>query len=188
MLYGEDRGSEPAYILGFRFKYLLRSVIWFALSLTGAYFAGNEFVALHGVNNSGAIYFGLNLAGIVSIIIIILSFSTVIGGMGVIVGVGRFLSTGQIRLFDDHAVWKRRGQSRRLDYSEFTDAYFGYQAVPLNSQPSLYYHNQNYVRRRLISFYIGNKRFSFTSRGKRDLDSFLESRILKKNIDVEDDE
>ncbi len=185
--------SDPAYILGFRAKYLIILVVLFAVSLILVIYVGELFVAVHGVNNSGTIYFGLNYAGFLSTLVIIFAFLAVIGAFGAIIAAIVMLSVGQLRLYDDRVVWKRRGNSRELEYSDMTDAYFGYDASlaynPYNSASGMSpTGNQSFDIRRVVSFYIDNKRFTFNTRRRPGLTKFLETRIPKQNIDVEDDD
>lgn len=189
MLDGESGKEVPLYSLGPKIRSLVIAILWFAASLFGAYFVGKLFVAVHGVNNSGNIYIAFNYAGLLSVLGLVLSFSAVIATFSGLV-IGLFvLRTGRLDLHEDYAIWKRRGKSEKVDYSEFTDAYFGYQAIPVHMLPSPGYGSENelYRKTRIVSFYIGKKLFNFVPRRKPGLTKFLESKIPKANIDVDDD-
>ncbi len=186
MISGEE--SDPKYVLGFRAKYLAIAAALFAVSLVLVYYLGNLFVSAHGVNDSGSIYLALNYAGMLSVLIIIFAFLTVAGGFGILVSAISMLSVGQLRLYDDRVEWKRRGNTRELQYSDLSDAYFGYDVMPTGYSASPAGAGGLVAARRIVSFYIGNRRFTFNTRRRPELTSFLESKIPKKNVDVDDDQ
>lgn len=179
--------SDPDYTLGFRMKYLVVSAVVSAISLPLVIYLGDQFAAVHGPDSSGQIYLGLNYAGLLSSLGFVFSFVTVFAIMALIAFIIIYFRTGQVRLYDDHVEWTKRGNTLNLQYEELTDAYFGYTATP-SATPPPGGNQPTYSVQRIVSFYIGNKMFNFNTRRRPGLTSYLEERVPKKNIDVEDDQ
>ncbi len=94
--------------------------------------------------------------------------------------------SGQPILFDSYATWKKARSARRVDYSEFTDAFFGLDARATYASNSPYGTNYAYSYVPVASFYIGKRKFNFSTKRKPGLIKFLEERIPKGNVDVDE--
>lgn len=192
MLYGSSDDGSPAFAMGITVGKIVVVLAWFILSLVGVWYAGNFFVAYHGIDTSGTIYLAPNIAGLYSVLSLVLSFSTVFAGLGIIVAAISVMRTGRVELFDDHVIWKIRGKTQRKEYSDLKDAYFGYQVTSSTSSFAMAYSNnpsnQQFSYSRVVSFYIDNTKFTFSTKKRPGLTKFLETRIPKSNIDVEDDD
>lgn len=170
--------NDPAFNLGPKTYRLAAFAVISAVSLFTLIYLGDLNVA----HKPGLINEFLNYVAFAC------AFITVIFGFSVIVGAIVKLLRGNLLLFDDHVTWAKTGNRTNLGYEELEDAYIGEIATQATySQINA----PTYNFRRIVSFYIGNKRYNFRDRTGQDgttLSAFLEKRIPKKNIDVDDDD
>lgn len=177
----------PTYVLGVRLKRIFVVVAWFALSLISILIIpkptqGNTTSPLTGLPFN----LTFNMQGLLNILSLALAFSTVFSAFAILAFFASWSMTGQLRLFDSHAIWKKMRSEREVDYSEFTDAFFGVDARSTYASGSPYGPINNYSYTTVASFYIGRKRFNFSTRKMPGLIKFLEARIPKKNVDVDE--
>ncbi len=183
-----DSDRVPVFRLGIKSGTLLLLTAISLSSLLLTIYLGDEFYKLHGPVNSsnyttGGIYVAMNLAGLISVLSLLLSFVFVITSFLLIIAIILYLRTGMILLYDDHVEWHRKGSVTVLDYSDLKDVYIGYGIV--NVSGNAYMRKQFYPYRRL-SFYIDNRRFEFKTNRYKGIEVFLRAKIPRKNIDVDD--
>ena len=192
-----EPNSGPAYVLGFRIKGLLKVLAWFIISLV-AFIILLKLIAIYpephvhqsATNNffDSGFNFTLNIAGLVSALFLVADFSLVFSTLFVLLTGLVFLSIGHLDLYEDYAIWRRERSQTQVSYDQFEDVYLGYVSSTTGPpSPSGYYGpNNTPVFREIASFYIGKRKFVFNINKKPAIAKFLEQKIPKKNIDVDD--
>lgn len=188
-MYNGSDMENPAYVLGFKIRSLLKVSIVFTVSFA-AFLVLVRLAREYTSNGQSNLLFTVapGIAGVVQILFLLDTFVMLFTGLAALLSMLLYFRVGNMLFYDDHVLWKRPRKSRTLNYDELTDAYFGYVSMHSASNYSVGRPSYNFSRQ--ISFYIDNRRFAFTiSMNKHaGIDEYLESRIPKKNIDVEDDE
>lgn len=169
-------GDQPVFTLGIKFSRIVIFSVIAAISISLLIYLGDLGV----VHKPGIIYQILSYLAFACAFIFVFSF------LGVIVGLLARLRVGYFLLFDDHLELDKKRTKQRINYEELKDAYFGDISTRTYNTAGAPTYNFS----RVASFYIGEKRYTFRERTASDgtkLSTFLEARIPKKNIDVEDD-
>lgn len=181
--------GSPNYIVGFTVRKFVGFVIFFGACLA-AFYTISPMVSLNPGNTNQyfpSIQFSFQgLFFIFESTALIGAFVCAI--LSIVTGIATF-TRGNFAFFDDHVIWTRGRSVTRLNYSELEDAYFGYigsqtsaASSPYGAGPS----GNRYYYSRVVSFYVGKKRFTFGVRKQPGLTQFLEERIPRENIDVDD--
>ncbi len=192
-----EPNSGPAYVLGFRIKSLIRVLAWFIISFA-SFIILLKLITIypepHVHQSATNLYFGggfnftLNIAGLVSLLFLVADFSLVFSTLFAILTGLMFLKVGQLDLYEDYAIWRKGRGRTQVSYDQFEDVYLGYSSSNAGPpSPGGYYGLSSApVFREIASFYIGERKFVFSINRKPGVAKFLEQKVPKKNIDVDD--
>ncbi|MDS0256866.1 hypothetical protein ApAK_04125 [Thermoplasmatales archaeon AK] len=185
---------EPKFVIGFRLRSFLRIIVWFTISLALFIFflwLLPKFPAIRSGESTsqrfftGGIYFAPDLAGLVSVLFLVVDFSTLISCFALLFWVIGWLMRGELRLFEDRIEWKKKGRVTTLAYDQLQDVYLGHIAMPSTVFSPTGAYQQRQVRlRKAFSFYIDKRKFFFIIDKYPGIFDFLEAKIPKANFDV----
>lgn len=189
-------GSEPEFILGFRKTRFTKVMIWFVVSLV-AFIVALKLIAIYPEPHihqsitqnyfTAGFYFTPNMAGVASVVFLMADVSLVISGLVCLVVAFVFFRVGQLDLYEDYAVLKKLGKSTQVTYDQLENLYLGYTSMATSaSTPGMYGPYNPSVFMEIASFYIGNRRFTFNINKQPGVAKFLESKVPKANIVVDD--